>query len=91
MSKNQLQGKWKIISMDQWDSDYINLVEPGYIEFNKNSNSGELHFGCIYADIFYVIKNDTTDEFSIEFTFQGDDEGDIVSGRGSATLIKKNT
>jgi len=39
--------------MDAWNLKYIDLVEPGYIQFDGQM-SGALHFGCIYADISYA-------------------------------------
>ncbi|WP_419421635.1 hypothetical protein ACNVED_16805 (plasmid) [Legionella sp. D16C41] len=76
MQPNQFNGKWKIVEMDAWDLEFIDLVEPGYIEFNSQM-SGEFHFGCIYANMYYVLNN-----HKIEFTFEGDDEGNEISGRG---------
>ena len=32
----QLLGKWRIIEADIWDRDYLDLVQPAYIEFGKN-------------------------------------------------------
>ncbi len=85
--KKQFLRKWRIINMDQWENDYIDEVEPGFIEFNKKSTSGDLHFGYIYADIDYRI-NENDDEPVIEFTFQGNDEGNEIRGRGKAKITK---
>lgn len=78
--QNKFIGKWRITNMDQWDQDYVNEVEPGYIEFKK-SGLGSLHFGFIFADIDYrAIK--TSDGYYIEFSFSGNDEYDEICGRG---------
>jgi hypothetical protein len=77
MTDNKFNGKWEIVEMEAWDKKSIDLVEPGYIEFG-NARRGSLHFICIYADINYQINKDNKAIFS----FQGDDEGHMISGRG---------
>lgn len=81
MSDNEFKGKWKIIEMDAWDLKAIDLVEPGYIQFD-NQMTGFLHFICIYANIIYALSSNKKAVFS----FQGDDEGGAISGRGWATI-----
>ena len=29
--RHQYMGTWRIVEMEQWDQDYIDLVVPGYI------------------------------------------------------------
>jgi hypothetical protein len=43
-------GKWRIIEMKQWDSDYIDEEEAGHITFEKGG-SGGFHFGCVDASL----------------------------------------
>ena len=31
--KRPLIGKWRIIEMEPWDKDYLDMVEPAYIQF----------------------------------------------------------
>ena len=90
MLKKQFLGKWRIVSMAKWDNDYVDQLEPGYIEFYEHSSSGCLHFGFIYADIHYRTNKNNLDNFVIEFSFQGDDEGDEISGYGNATVMEKS-
>ena len=71
--------------MDGWDQKAIDLVEPGYIQFDSQS-TGSLHFICIYANISYALSSGNK---KAAFSFQGDDEGSPMSGRGWAT-IKNN-
>ena len=85
MKDGKFNGKWKITKMEQWDQKYVDLIESGYIEFGDRK-SGSLHFGCIYADIEYSISNDA----KVVFSFQGDDEGKIISGRGWVKLKNNN-
>ncbi len=83
MFNNEFTGKWHIISMDPWDQDYIDEVEPGYIEFGQDG-LGSLHFGFIFADIDYRITNNTQRNV-IEFSFAGKDEYNEICGRGTAS------
>lgn len=75
-----LIGRWRIVETDMWDSDYIDLVEPGYIAFDPRGQ-GEFAFGAVTAslDLWYAPS-------SIDFTWRGSDEGDEVFGDGSAEL-----
>ena len=85
MTDNTFNGKWEIVEMDAWSKKSIDLVEPGYIEFG-NAKYGSLHFICIYADINYQINKDN----KVVFSFQGDDEGHTISGRGWAKIKNSN-
>ena len=42
-----LTGRWRIVEMEAWDRDAIDLVEPGFIEF---SDEGTGQFGFIAVD-----------------------------------------
>ena len=85
MKKNIFEGKWKIYELGDgnWDDDYINMEEPGYIEFDDKIK-GDFHFGLVYAYLIYEIEDD-----EVQFTFDGSDELDHVFGRGFAELIDK--
>jgi hypothetical protein len=75
-------GKWRIVEMDNWDQDYVDMEEPGHITF-QSKGQGSFHFGCVDAQI------DWRDDGSLgraDFTFDGNDEGDQVTGRGWAKL-----
>ena len=34
---HQYMGTWRIIAMEQWDQDYIDLVVPGYFSFREDN------------------------------------------------------
>ena len=76
--KNGFLGKWKIISMEMWDRDYIDLVEPGFISFEKGGQ-GEFVFGVVTGWMSYSYGQSTAN-----FTWEGSDEGDEVRGEGWA-------
>jgi hypothetical protein len=75
-------GKWRLIDMEQWDQEFIDLVEPGYIAFKK-SGTGEMVFGAVNLSLAW----EETQRGTAEFTFEGFDEMDEVSGRGSAGVL----
>lgn len=77
---NKFIGKWKISEMEQWDQEYIDLVEPGYVQFNKNGQ-GVFVFGTVngFTDCRYDTK---TSPSRVEFSWEGTSEYDPVSGRG---------
>ena len=51
---NPYFGTWRIIEMEQWDQDYIDLVVPGYIAFREDQR-GEFQFGAVHGDLDYRI------------------------------------
>ena len=82
--KPQYAGTWHITEMDCWDADYINLVVPGYIRIDRDGH-GFMQFGAVEADLDCRVE-DAADIERLEFTFQGFDEGDPISGRGWVTV-----
>ncbi|MEJ2418411.1 MAG: hypothetical protein P8Y45_16070 [Exilibacterium sp.] len=82
----EILGKWKIIEMEQWDQDYIDLVEPGFIQFDKD-DLGDFVFGTVKGAIDYRFSNEPNSK--IEFSWEGDNEDDSVSGRGWV-VIERN-
>ena len=81
----RLTGRWRIVEMSGWDRDAIDLVEPGFIEF---TGDGTGHFGFIairgWLDCRPADRHGRT---SVDFTWEGSDERDQVSGRGWAALV----
>ncbi len=85
---SKLLGKWKITEMEQWDQEYIDLLEPGYIEINKG-NLGEFVFGTVKEFIHFRIKNVHGEE-KAEFSWESTSEYAPVCGRGWFKLSEKN-
>ncbi len=81
-------GKWKIIEMEQWDQEYIDLIEPGYIQFDSEQ-LGEIRFGTVHGflDCRFSSKGQPP---KVNFSWDGGSEGDPVSGRGWVELTGKN-
>ena len=84
---SQFRARWRILSMDAWGKEFIDLVGPGFIEFDDHGG-GEMRFGAVHLslDCRSVVEPDRS---RLEFTFEGFDEGDAVSGRGWAELEGK--
>ena len=81
----QLIGRWRIIKADLWDRDYLDLVEPAYLQISRNGWA-EFAFGALTAggQIEYF-------RTSVFFRWNGSDEGDEISGEASAELNDDGT
>jgi hypothetical protein len=73
----ELVGRWRIVEADLWDRDYLDLVEPAYIEIRAGGR-GEFAFGAVNATIELKSRRGI-----VFFRWSGFDEGDEVSGSGS--------
>jgi len=82
MEKEYL-GKWRIIEMDNWDRDCIDLVVPGHITIKKRN--GDMEFGALNCDLDCQVEEFAGIE-RMEFSFLGMVEGAEISGRGWAML-----
>ena len=76
-AEGEVIGRWRIIEADQWDREYLDLVEPAFIRFDRDG-SGDLAFGVVTASLHVDYARTV-----VFFTFDGSDEGDEVSGDGS--------
>lgn len=75
--------------MSSWDRDDIDLVEPGFIEFGAG---GAGQFGFIAVRGWLDSRPARRDgRPGVEFTWEGIDEGDQVSGRGWAVRVDSET
>ena len=73
-------GRWRIVEMDVWDNDFLDLVEEAYITFQGDSD-GEIAFGALkgFLDIRYGSRDGSA---CAEFSWEGHDENDPACGRG---------
>jgi len=70
--------------MDNWDQEAVDLVQPGFIEFDEDGLGG---LGFIVVTGELDCRDAARDgRPGVEFSWQGSDEGDDVSGRGWAAL-----
>ena len=82
-------GRWRITEMDNWDQEAVDLVEPVLIEFDEDG-LGELGFIAVTGELDCRDAN-RDGRPGVEFSWQGSDEGDDVSGRGWAALNPDGT
>ena len=74
------KGRWRIVAMDLWDKDAIDLVEPGFIKIN--GEEGEMRFIAVRAwlDVRYRSRDGVP--ASPSSSWQGIDEADQRSWTG---------
>lgn len=77
-------GKWRILEMEQWDKEYIDMMVPGHLTIQKDGK-GLIQFGVVEAEIDCRVESINGKE-RLDFTFEGSDEGDQVCGRGWAQV-----
>ncbi len=81
-------GRWRITEMEQWDKDYIDMAAPGHLTIGEDG-AGSLQFGVVAADVDCRIESFGGVEV-LEFSFEGEDEGDSVCGRAWAQVTGTN-
>ena len=82
------EGTWQITEMEMWDSDYLNMEVQAYIRIRRDGR-GQFQFGLVSGEIDgELVKTADGDRF--EFTWDGMDECDPVSGSGWLEMESKN-
>src|SRR4051794_15043173 len=73
-------GCWRIVEMDNWDSDFLDLAEEAHLTFEGKSD-GKTAFGALkgFLDVRYGARDGSA---SAEFSWEGHDENDPACGRG---------
>ncbi len=81
---NPFLGRWRITEMELWDREAFDLVVPAFIEF-KRDGSGRCQFIAVHAwlDCRFTERGGLP---AVEFSWEGQDEGDDCSGRGWGIL-----
>lgn len=85
--KNNFVGKWRIVKMDAWDTEYIDMEVPAFLDV-KSNGSGSFQFGLVQGEIDGEMAKHLSGK-RFEFTWEGEDEGEPMSGSG--WLEVKNT
>jgi hypothetical protein len=80
--KHPVVGTWRIAEMDLWDRDAIELLGPALFEFRADG-TGNLGFIAVEGYVDWKPSAWHATE-RVEFSWDGNDEGDAVSGRGWA-------
>jgi hypothetical protein len=78
------EGRWHIVSMSTWAEDYFNMEVQAFIEFGKDQQ-GEFQFGLVQGGISYRL-TERNGKPAVEWSWEGNDENDPVTGRGWAVL-----
>lgn len=80
-------GYWKIIEMEVWGRDYIDLVVPGFIEFTYDDDKplGSFQFGAVSGGLDCRLR-EVDGVTYIEWSWEGQNDIDVASGRGWAHL-----
>jgi hypothetical protein len=78
-----LTGRWRILEMDLWDREDLDLVAPAFIEFRPDRTGS---FGFIAVAGWMDCRSPGGERPRVEFSWDGTDDGDQVSGRGWAAL-----
>lgn len=85
----KVSGRWRIVEMELWDQDAIELMGPAFIEFGPD-NTGSFRF--IAVDGQMDVRPSHRDGLpGVEFSWDGYDEGERTTGRGWATLGSDGT
>jgi hypothetical protein len=80
----EVVGIWRIVEMDLWDIDAIDLTQPAFVPFDGDGDGG-LRFVAVQGQLDWRTSAQGQGD-RVEFTWEGDDEGDRVSGRGWAQV-----
>jgi hypothetical protein len=79
-----ITGRWRITEMDEWDSDAIDLIQRGFIEFGRDG-LGQFGFVAVTGELD-CRDAERDGRPGLEFTWAGSDEGTPASGRGWVVL-----
>ena len=81
---SRISGRWRIVRMDLWDQDAIDLLGPAFIEF-KGDRQGSFRFIAVegWIDLRPAEHLGPT---GVEFSWEGQDDRDPASGRGWAVV-----
>ena len=86
MKKNHI-GRWDIESMEMWDREYIDLIEPGYFLINADG-TGEFLFGVVSGSMDGRLYGESG---RFEFSWEGGDDNDPACGRGWLVFQHSNS
>lgn len=77
-------GNWRIVEMEVWDQDYVDMEVPGYLSIGSDA-TGLFQFGLVSGEIDgRVTQCDGTPRF--ELCWSGRDDDHPARGRGWATI-----
>lgn len=77
-------GKWRIVEMEVWGQDYVDMQVPGYFHIDRDG-AGGFQFGLVSGDLDGRVEP-CGDTARFDFSWSGQDENDPVCGRGWAVV-----
>ena len=77
-------GRWRIIEMELWDKDFLDMDVPAFIEIERR-RGGRFQFGLVSGELDWRIEDHPGGK-RLEFTWEGNDECDHACGSGWARL-----
>jgi hypothetical protein len=87
MKNDDILGYWKITKMEVWGQAYVDLVVPGFIEFEMDGDRvmGQFRFGTVVGWLDCRFR-DVGGESGVEWSWEGQNDGDPGCGRGWARV-----
>ena len=76
-------GMWRITETEMWEQDDLDLVVPAHITFDEDGVGG-FQLVAVTGEIDCRFEGKR-----VEFSWQGDDDGEDANGRGWAEITKK--
>ena len=77
-------GPWRIVEMELWDRDYLDLEGLAHITFD-NDRLGSFQFGAVRGWIDYRVSTDGA-SLRVDFSWDGTNDADPSCGRGWAAI-----
>jgi hypothetical protein len=77
-------GKWRIVEMEVWGQEYVDMEVPGYIRIGSDG-TGQFQFGLVSGDMDGRVEQ-CGNAPRFEFSWSGQEENDPVCGRGWAVI-----
>jgi len=84
-----LVGYWKITKMELWDQAYIDLVVPGFLEFEIEEGHlmGQFQFGTVGGWLDCRLRGVGSESY-LEWSWEGHNDNEPGCGRGWAHLVE---
>lgn len=84
---NPFHGRWRIVATDVWSVDELDGMASAHMTF-RAGRQGEMELLAIEADVDYRAGRREGRPF-IEFSWEGTDDGQPISGRAWALVEKR--
>ena len=86
-TSDDLIGYWKITKMEVWGQAYVDLVVPGFVEFEMEDDHlmGQFQFGTVVGWLDCRLR-DVDGASCVEWSWEGRNDSDLACGRGWARL-----